>query len=80
MEEFWLAGSEEIKELLVAIFAWVAKMESQRHSARVKAGVARLQAQGGHLGHLPGAKDRKKSGYYASWERERATGPRTDTT
>jgi DNA invertase Pin-like site-specific DNA recombinase len=39
---------------------WVARMESQRRSERAKAGLARVVAQGKHLGRPPGSKDKKK--------------------
>ena len=39
-----------MSELLVAIFAWVAKMERQRLCERVKAGLVRAKAKGTKLG------------------------------
>jgi len=57
------------------VMAWVARMESQRRSERVRAGLARRRAQGLPVGRQPGAKDtrpRKRSGYVARWERDRA--------
>jgi len=48
------------------VMAWVARMESQRRSERVRAGLA--------ADRQPGAKDtrpRKRSGYVARWERAR---------
>jgi len=56
------------------VMAWVARMESQRRSERVRAGLARRRAQGLPVGRQPGAKDtrpRKRSGYVARWERAR---------
>jgi DNA invertase Pin-like site-specific DNA recombinase len=62
-------------ELLGAIYAWMARAESARRSERVKAGLARPRAEGKPVGRRAGSKDlkpRKRSGYYARWERERA--------
>lgn len=74
-EEPWLNGTSEVTELLLAVAAWVAHQESKRRSRRIKAGVARRRAEGKPVGRQAGAKDkkqRKRSGYYARWERERA--------
>jgi len=60
-------------ELLGAIYAWMARAESARHSERVRAGLARRKAEGLPVGRAAGAKDnkpRRRSGYYARWERE----------
>jgi putative DNA-invertase from lambdoid prophage Rac len=62
-------------ELLGAIYAWMARAESTRRSERVKAGLARRKAEGKPVGRRAGSKDRKprrRSGYYARWEHERA--------
>lgn len=70
-EEAWLDGPSEMRELLSALFAWVARQESRRKSERVKAGLARRKAAGLPVGRQPGAKDktrRKRSGYVARWE------------
>ena len=61
-------------ELLGAIYAWMAAEESRRRSERVKAGLARRKAEGKPVGRRAGSQDRKprrRSGYYARWERER---------
>lgn len=53
----------------------LADEESQRRSALTKAGIARRKAAGLPVGRQPGAADkkpRKRSGYVARWERERA--------
>jgi putative DNA-invertase from lambdoid prophage Rac len=67
LQEPWAEASGDAGELLMAVAAWVARMESQRRSERTKAGVARRKAQGLPVGRQPGAKDkgpRKVSGYY----------------
>ena len=62
-------------ELLGAIYAWMARAESARRSERVKAGLARRKAEGKPIGRHTGSRDRRprrRSGYVARWERERA--------
>ena len=59
-QESWTEAPGELAELLYALTGWVARMESQRRSERTKAGLARIKAQGKHLGRPPGSKDRKK--------------------
>ena len=62
-------------ELLGAIYAWMARAESARRSERVKAGLARRKAEGKPVGRRAGSQDRRprrRSGYVARWERERA--------
>jgi DNA invertase Pin-like site-specific DNA recombinase len=79
LQEPWTDASGEMGKLLTAVMAWVARMESQRRSDRVRAGLARRKAQGMPVGRQPGAKDarpRKRSGYLARWERERAASVR----
>ena len=49
-------------ELVVAIFAYVAAVESRQISERTKAGLARARAQGKKLGRPKGSKTRKKRG------------------
>ena len=74
MKEPWTDASGEMGELLTAVMAWVARMESQRRSERVRAGLARCKAQGLPIGRQHGAQDarpRKLLGYVARWERER---------
>jgi DNA invertase Pin-like site-specific DNA recombinase len=63
-----------MQELLAAIMASMARMESQRRGERVRAGLARRKAAGLPVERQPGAKDkarRRRSGYVARWERER---------
>ncbi len=66
-QEPWTEAPGEIGEVLYAIAGWVARMESERRSERIKSGLARRFRQGGHIGRKPGAKDRgtrSKLGYY----------------
>ena len=75
VRESWLNGSPEVQDVLVAFAGWMAQMESRRKSERIKAGLARRQAEGKPVGRQPGAADKKprrRSGYVARWERERA--------
>jgi len=59
--ESWLdTSSEGIGELLISIFAWVAKQERLRIIARTKAGLERAKANGKKLGRPQGAKDKKE--------------------
>jgi len=72
-EESWLrTTTPELRELLVGIFAWLAKQESMRRSERTKAGLARRKhVDGEPIGRQPGAADkkpRKRSGYVSAWE------------
>jgi putative DNA-invertase from lambdoid prophage Rac len=59
-QESWTEAPGELAELLYALAGWVARMESQRRSERTKAGLARLKAQGKHLGRPLGSKDKRK--------------------
>jgi putative DNA-invertase from lambdoid prophage Rac len=72
LRESWTETSDpQVRELIAAVMAWVARMESQRRSERVRAGLARRRAAGLPVGRQPGAKDRKprrRSGYVAAWE------------
>jgi len=64
----------DVRELLLAVTAWVAQQESERRSQRVKAGMDRRRAQGLPVGRPPGAKDakpRKRSGYVRRYEDRR---------
>ena len=68
----WLNTSDPMaRELLIGVFATLAKYESQRRSDRIRAGLARRKAEGKPVGRQPGAADRKprkRSGYVAAWE------------
>jgi DNA invertase Pin-like site-specific DNA recombinase len=76
LTEPWTETSDpHMAELLSSLFAWMAQMESERRSERVRAGLARRKAEGKPVGRQPGAADRRprrRSGYVARWERERA--------
>jgi DNA invertase Pin-like site-specific DNA recombinase len=78
LREPWTETADpQMAELLGAIYAWMARMESQRRSERVRAGLARRKAAGLPVGRQPGAADggpRRRSGYVARWERQRETG------
>lgn len=70
--EPWTATGGELRDLLLAIAGWVARMESNRRSERTRAGLARTVARGTRLGRPPGSKDKKKrrrSGYLLRWAR-----------
>lgn len=72
LQENWITGSPEMAELMTSILAWCARMESQRRSERVRAGLARRKAEGKPIGRLAGARDlkpRKVSGYHARYGR-----------
>lgn len=74
IKESWLNGSAEVQDVLVAFAGWMAQQESDRRSARIKAGLARRKADELPIGRQPGAKDktkRRRSGYVARYERER---------
>jgi len=77
LKESWTETSDpHVRELIAAIMAWVAEMESRRRSERTKAGLARKMREDPDFkpGRQSGAKDkkpRKRSGYVARYERER---------
>jgi DNA invertase Pin-like site-specific DNA recombinase len=72
----WTETSDpRMAELLGSLDAWMAAEESRRRSERVRAGLDRRR-EGLPAGRQPGAGDRKprrRSGYLARWERERAS-------
>jgi DNA invertase Pin-like site-specific DNA recombinase len=76
LKEPWTETADPgLAELLGAIYAWMAAEESRRRSERVKAGLARRKAEGKPIGRRAGSQDRRprrRSGYVARWERERA--------
>jgi DNA invertase Pin-like site-specific DNA recombinase len=79
-QESWTEDlrNPHMRELFLAIAAWMAKMESDRRSERIKAGLARRKAEGKPVGRQAGSGDkkpRKRSGYVARWEREREAKP-----
>ena len=59
-QESWTEAPGELGELMYALTGWVARMESQRRSERTKAGLAKVRAQGRHLGRPPRSKDKRK--------------------
>lgn len=66
LQEPWIPTEGPLRELFIALAAWIANFDSGRKSARVKDGLARRKAQGFKLGRIKGAKDKKprrKSGY-----------------
>lgn len=71
IQESWLDTSDEgLGQLVLSIFAWVAKQERGRIIERVKAGQARARAEGKHLGRPKGSTDKKRrkvSGYHLRW-------------
>jgi putative DNA-invertase from lambdoid prophage Rac len=71
-QESWMQTTDpHTRELIIAIMAWLAEMESARRSERIKAGLARRRREGKPVGRRAGATDarkRKRSGYIASWE------------
>jgi DNA invertase Pin-like site-specific DNA recombinase len=56
--EPWLDPASPTYELLLPIFAWIARQESMRISERVKAGLATAVAKGKKLGRIPKHGDR----------------------
>jgi DNA invertase Pin-like site-specific DNA recombinase len=71
LTEPWASTDGPFADLLALLVGWFANFESKRKSERIKAGLARRKAQGGHVGRKTGAKDkgkRKRSGYFRRWE------------
>jgi len=60
LQEQWTDAPPAVVELLYSVFAWVAKMESERRSERTKAGMDRAKKAGVHCGRPSGSKDAKK--------------------
>ncbi len=82
LQEPWVEVSGELRDLLLAIAGWVARMESQRRSERTRAGLARVRASGKVLGRPKGSKDtkrRKRSGYFARYADTKQTPPRSQS-
>jgi DNA invertase Pin-like site-specific DNA recombinase len=52
-QEPWLDTGGPVGELVLAIFAWVAKQERERIGERVRAGQTRARAKGVHIGRRP---------------------------
>ncbi len=76
LEEPWTETADpKMAELLAPLYAWMAAEESRRRSEQIRAGLERRKREGLPVGRLPGATDkklRKRRGYLARWERERA--------
>lgn len=75
VKESWLNGAPEVQDILIAFAGWMAQRESDRRSGRIKIGLDKRRKEGLPVGRQPGAVDRaprKRSGYVARWERERA--------
>ena len=49
-QESWLDTASPVNDLLLAVFAWVARQERERIRERVKAGVTRARAAGTKFG------------------------------
>jgi DNA invertase Pin-like site-specific DNA recombinase len=49
-QESWLDTESPVTDLLLAVFAWVARQERERIRERVKAGIARARASGRRFG------------------------------
>lgn len=61
IQETWTELPGELGEVLFAIAGWVSRMESERRSERVKAGIQRKMEKDGYRpGRQKGAKDRGK--------------------
>jgi DNA invertase Pin-like site-specific DNA recombinase len=73
LKDPWVQSTSDpfARELMLGIFGTIARFESERRSARVKAGLARRKAAGQPIGRRAGSRDvgkRNRSGYVASWE------------
>lgn len=58
-QETWLNVDGPARELLIAIFGWVAKWEREMISARTKSALAQRRALGVKLGRPKGSKDKR---------------------
>jgi putative DNA-invertase from lambdoid prophage Rac len=72
-QEAWLHTADPLtRELLVGLFATLARHDSERRSERIKAGLARRKAEGKQVGgRKPGAQDKRRrsaDGYKAAWQ------------
>lgn len=59
-QESFLSTTGPFKDVVLAIFSTVAKIEREKISERTKAGLARVKERGEKLGRPVGAKDKKK--------------------
>jgi putative DNA-invertase from lambdoid prophage Rac len=60
LQESWTEAPGDLADILYAIAGWVAKMESERRSARTIAGLQRIKANGKALGRPKGSKDKRQ--------------------
>lgn len=72
-QESWIETSDpRMRELIISVMSWMSEMESARRSERIKAGMARVKAEGIHVGgRKTGAKDkrrRSREGYERAWQ------------
>lgn len=66
-QESWTEADDVLQPLLLSIAGWVASMESRRISERTKAGLARVRAEGKHLGRPRGSRDKKRRKGRGPW-------------
>ncbi len=59
-QEPYISTTGPWKDVVLAIFATMAKMERDKISERTKAGLKRVKAEGGKIGRQLGAKDKRK--------------------
>jgi putative DNA-invertase from lambdoid prophage Rac len=65
-----MSGQPMLRELLIAIFAWLNQAESAKRSEAIRAGLARRAAEGKPVGRQPGAVDKRKRRTDAYHDRE----------
>ena len=58
LQEPWVESMDGVRDLLVAVMAWVAGYESERRSERTRAGLERARRAGVTLGRPKGSRDR----------------------
>lgn len=73
LKDPWVESTKDAmtRELLFGVFATLARFESERRSARIKAGLAKRKAAGQPIGRKAGSSDRgrrNRSNYVAAWE------------
>jgi DNA invertase Pin-like site-specific DNA recombinase len=61
VQEPWLDMGGPVRQLLIAIFSWVAEQERTRLGERTRAGLERARAEGKRLGRPPAMIDMKKA-------------------
>lgn len=70
-QEPWLNTADPFaREILIGLFATLARYQSDQRSKNIKDGLRRRAAEGGHTGRKQGAKDkarRRKGGYEDAW-------------